>query len=180
MTFSRKGPDARGPNPKTASTKRACRPSSRRPRIARPLERVAGFGLPHEDICQLVINPRTGKAISGETLRSAFRKELDRGRAKGGQVALDRTIAPCLDRPVGSSCSGPTLSRATPARAPQCLRDVLDPAHRYPGQIHLDQRLFDRDSLRAAIGRRRASSRPQTTELLAARHPFSLVLCPLE
>ena len=144
------------------------------------VERVAAFGLPHEDICQLVINPRTGKAISGETLRSAFRKELDRGRAKGGQVALDRTIAPCLDRPVGSSCSGPTLSRATPARAPQCLRDVLDPAHRYPGQIHLDQRLFDRDSLRAAIGRRRASSRPQTTELLAARHPFSLVLCPLE
>ena len=79
------------------------------------VERVAAFGLPHEDICQLVINPRTGKAISGETLRSAFRKELDRGRAKGGQVALDRTIAPCLDRPVGSSCSGPTLSRATPA-----------------------------------------------------------------
>jgi hypothetical protein len=28
------------------------------------VERVAGFGLPHEDICQLVINPRTGKAIS--------------------------------------------------------------------------------------------------------------------
>ena len=49
------------------------------------VERVAAFGLPHEDICQLVINPRTGKAISGETLRSAFRKELDRGRAKGAK-----------------------------------------------------------------------------------------------
>src|SRR5215472_7152518 len=30
------------------------------------------------------------------------------------------------------------------SRAPQCLRDVLDPTHRYPGQIHLDQRLLDR------------------------------------
>ena len=26
----------------------------------------------------------------------------------------------------------------------KCLRDVLDPAHRHPGQIHLDQRLLDR------------------------------------
>jgi len=30
-------------------------------------------------------------------------------------VALDRTIAPRLDRPVDLSCSGPTLSRTTPA-----------------------------------------------------------------
>src|SRR5262245_56003687 len=44
-------------------------------------------------------------------------------------VALDRTVR---------------HRRGRHPRAPQCLRDVLDPAHRYPGQIHLDQRLFDR------------------------------------
>jgi len=45
--------------------------------------------LPPEDICQLVTNPRTSKAISGETLRSAFRQDLDRGRAKAGQAVAN-------------------------------------------------------------------------------------------
>jgi len=34
--------------------------------------------LPHEDIWQLVISPRTNRGIDRETLRSAFRLELDR------------------------------------------------------------------------------------------------------
>src|SRR6266705_3200843 len=57
--------------------------------------------------------------------------------------ALDRTISPRLDRPVDLLVQV-RHRRGRHPRAPQCLRDVLDPAHRYPGQIHLDQRLFDR------------------------------------
>src|SRR5215813_10746529 len=57
--------------------------------------------------------------------------------------ALDRTIAPRLDRPVDLLVEV-RHRRGRHPRAPQCLRDVLDPAHRYPGQIHLDQRFFDR------------------------------------
>src|SRR5262249_49971947 len=49
-------------------------------------------------------------------------------------VALDRTIAPRLDRPVDLLVEVGHRRRRHP-RPPQCLRDVLDPAHRYPGQI---------------------------------------------
>src|SRR5215831_3822584 len=58
-------------------------------------------------------------------------------------VALDRTIAPRLDRPVDLLVEV-RHRRGRHPRAPQCLRDVLDPTHRYPGEIHLDQRLLDR------------------------------------
>src|SRR6516162_2281100 len=58
-------------------------------------------------------------------------------------VALDRTVAPGLDRPIDLLVEV-RHRRGRHPRAPQCLGDVLDPAHRYPGQIHLDQRLFDR------------------------------------
>src|SRR6516225_5160371 len=55
-------------------------------------------------------------------------------------VALDRTVAPGLDRPIDLLVEV-RHRRGRHPRAPQCLGDVLDPAHRYPGQIHLDQRL---------------------------------------
>src|SRR5262245_16351049 len=58
-------------------------------------------------------------------------------------VALDRTIAPGLDRPIDLLVEVRHRRRRHP-RAPQCLRDVLDPAHRYPGQIHRDQGLLNR------------------------------------
>src|SRR5262249_28795027 len=58
-------------------------------------------------------------------------------------LALDRTIAPRLDRPVDLLVQV-RYRRGRHPRPPQCLRDVLDPAHRHPGQIHLDQRLLHR------------------------------------
>src|SRR5262245_2561177 len=51
------------------------------------------------------------------------------------RVATARTIAPGLDCPVQVR-----HRRGRHPRPPQCLRDVLDPAHR----IHLDQRLLHR------------------------------------
>src|SRR5262249_33312544 len=58
-------------------------------------------------------------------------------------LALDRTIAPGLDCPVDLLVQV-RHRRVRHPRPPQCLRDVLAPAHRYPGQIHLDQRLLHR------------------------------------
>src|SRR5262249_20131595 len=58
-------------------------------------------------------------------------------------LALDRTIAPGLDCPVDLLVQV-RHRRGRHPRAPQCLRDVLDPAHRHPGQIHLNQRLLHR------------------------------------
>jgi hypothetical protein len=40
---------------------------------------MAGFGIPHKRIALTVINPRTGRPIDDETLRFAFRRELDLG-----------------------------------------------------------------------------------------------------
>jgi type IV secretory pathway ATPase VirB11/archaellum biosynthesis ATPase len=45
------------------------------------VEKAAGFGLPQEKICQLVISERTGKPVYKKTLAEAFRAELDRGMA---------------------------------------------------------------------------------------------------
>jgi hypothetical protein len=42
------------------------------------VERAAGFGLPQDKICQLVVSDRTGRPIDE---RKAFRAELDRGMA---------------------------------------------------------------------------------------------------
>ena len=60
-----------------------------------------------------------------------------------GVLALDRSIAPGLDRPVDLLVQVRHRRWRHP-RAPQGFRDVLDPAHRDPGQIHLDQGLLDR------------------------------------
>src|SRR5262249_44029913 len=58
-------------------------------------------------------------------------------------LVLDRTIAPGLDCPVDLLVQL-RHRRGRHPRPPQCLRDVLDPAHRHPGQIHLDQRFLHR------------------------------------
>jgi len=40
---------------------------------------MCACGFPQEQICERVIDPRTGKKISDKTLRKAFRAELDAG-----------------------------------------------------------------------------------------------------
>jgi len=45
------------------------------------VEKAAGFGLPHDKICQLIVSERTGKPIDPKTLREVFRVELERGVA---------------------------------------------------------------------------------------------------
>ena len=50
------------------------------------VETLAGFGLPHPQICQLIINPQTGKPISEKTLRLHFAAELETGVAKANSA----------------------------------------------------------------------------------------------
>ena len=45
------------------------------------VERAAGFGLPQDKICQLVVSDRTGRPIDDDTLRRHFAFELERGMA---------------------------------------------------------------------------------------------------
>ena len=45
------------------------------------VERAAGFGLPQDKICQLVVSDRTGRPIDDDSLRRHFAFELERGMA---------------------------------------------------------------------------------------------------
>jgi hypothetical protein len=48
----------------------------------RTVEAMAGYGIPHDDIALVIINPRTSRPIDPTTLRGAFRAELDVGHVK--------------------------------------------------------------------------------------------------
>jgi hypothetical protein len=45
------------------------------------VQKMAGFMMPHEEICRAVIDRRTQQPIDAKTLRKHFRDELDNGRA---------------------------------------------------------------------------------------------------
>jgi hypothetical protein len=57
------------------------------------VEAMAGYGIPHEDICRLVINPRTGCPIDDKTLRRHFRYELDTGYVKANAKVVQSLYA---------------------------------------------------------------------------------------
>src|SRR5262249_27242154 len=44
------------------------------------VERAAGFGLPQDKICKLVVSDRTSRSIDDDTLRRALRLNLSEGR----------------------------------------------------------------------------------------------------
>ena len=58
-------------------------------------------------------------------------------------IPLDLAMPPFFDLGVDLLVQVRHRARRHP-RAPQRLGDVLDPAHRHPSQIHLDQSLLDR------------------------------------
>ncbi len=74
------------------------------------VEKAAGFGLPHDKICQLIVSERAGKPIDAKTLRSAFRPELDRGVA-----VADSAVANALYNTLFS----PTTSQRSTASRPR-------------------------------------------------------------
>jgi hypothetical protein len=54
------------------------------------VEAMAGFGIRHEEIARLVINPSTGKPIDDTTLRIHFRLELDTGVTKANTAVASK------------------------------------------------------------------------------------------
>jgi len=47
---------------------------------------MAACGMPHAEIARQIINPDTGLPISEPTLRSAFRDDLDAGKARANAL----------------------------------------------------------------------------------------------
>lgn len=47
---------------------------------------MAACGMPHELICERILNPQTGARIDPKTLRRAFRKELDEGTSSANAM----------------------------------------------------------------------------------------------
>lgn len=47
---------------------------------------MAACGMPHAEIARQIINPDTGLPISEPTLRSAFRNDLDAGKARANAL----------------------------------------------------------------------------------------------
>lgn len=47
---------------------------------------MSACGMPHELICEKIINPQTGAPLAPHTLRKAFRKELDEGGASANAM----------------------------------------------------------------------------------------------
>lgn len=45
----------------------------------RMVHAMTGYGMPQEDICRTIVNPKTQKPVDLKTLRKCFRSELDTG-----------------------------------------------------------------------------------------------------
>lgn len=61
------------------------------------VENMAAMGLKQEQICLLIRNPRTGKAIDAKTLRRAFREEFDVGRLKANYTVAKSLYKRAVD-----------------------------------------------------------------------------------
>ena len=53
------------------------------------VRRAADFGLPHDYICQCIVNPRTGQPIARDTLEKHFRAELDHGKSHANHMVIN-------------------------------------------------------------------------------------------
>lgn len=67
---------------------------------------LVGYGVKHEDICQLISSPRNGKPIDDKTLRRHFRAEIDTG-----QITANTLVAESLfKKAVGTGPSSITAA----------------------------------------------------------------------
>ena len=77
---ARVDPNQPAETPKTAVTVITSDQTFRPTQLQRDqVEQWVGLGLKYKDICQLVINPASGKPITVETLKRCFEVELKRG-----------------------------------------------------------------------------------------------------
>jgi len=65
------------------------------------VELLIGFGIPETDICRIIKNPESGKAIDPKTLRKYFKEEIAAGATQLKLLAGKRIAATMLGRDGG-------------------------------------------------------------------------------
>ena len=68
------------------------------------VESMVGFGIPQEEICRLIVNPRTGKPINDRTLRRAFKTEIATGEVKAVSTVIGALYKQAVKGNVGAAC----------------------------------------------------------------------------
>jgi hypothetical protein len=63
------------------------------------VEALAAYGIPQEDMCKLVLNPRTGKPIDLKTLHKHFREELDSGMIRANARVAESLFRQAVGAP---------------------------------------------------------------------------------
>jgi hypothetical protein len=75
---------------------------------------LASYGADHDDICLLIINPRTGKPIAPKTLRAAFREELDTGMVRTNSMVAESLLVQAVGRDAVYDEKGNCLRKEVP------------------------------------------------------------------
>lgn len=142
----------------------------------RQVEAFAAYGIPQEDMCKLLLNPRTGKPIDLKTLHKHFRVELDTGMVRANAKVAESLFRQAVGAAAQYDANG-NLIRAeqTPvvsagifwakARMGWKERDVHEFTGENGGPIEVDDarsKLADRLARLAAAGTaREGSGEPQ-------------------
>jgi hypothetical protein len=132
----------------------------------RQVEAFAAYGIPQEDMCKLLLNPRTGKPINLKTLHKHFRVELDTGMVRANARVAESLFRQAVGAPAQYDASGKLIrSEQAPvvsagifwakARMGWKERDVHEHTGADGGPIEVDDarsKLADRLARLAAAG----------------------------
>lgn len=113
------------------------------------VEALAAYGIPQEDMCKLILNPRTGKPIDLKTLHKHFREELDTGMTKANAKVAESLFRQAVGAPAIYDANGKQLRAEQPpvvsagifwlkARAGWKERDVHELTGENGGPIEID------------------------------------------
>jgi hypothetical protein len=78
------------------------------------VEALAAYGVPQEDMCKLVVNPRTGKPIDLKTLHKHFRDELDTGMIRANARVAESLFRQAVGAPAVYDDKGNQLKAEQP------------------------------------------------------------------
>lgn len=73
--------------------------------------RFASFGLSHEDICKLVVNPNTGKRLTARRLRAHFQDELRTATLRADARVVGALFAQACGRPAEYDAAGNVIRK---------------------------------------------------------------------
>ncbi|TDX61941.1 hypothetical protein EDE12_11242 [Methylosinus sp. sav-2] len=142
----------------------------------RQVEAFAAYGIPQEDMCKLLLNPRTGKPIDLKTLHKHFRVELDTGMVRANAKVAESLFRQAVGAAAQYDANGKLIrAEQTPvvsagifwakARMGWKERDVHEFTGENGGPIEVDDarsKLADRLArLAAASAAREGSGEPQ-------------------